>query len=104
MIPETHEIELSACPFCGNTEKLGVRRKTGKWIYNMAETDRISWDRFSVRCPKCRARGPVVSGFVSAEPRPFKYNGQTLRTQTRADYTVLAMLAWNAIPGEEEQE
>ena len=87
--------DLRACPFCGNIDKLGVRSKTSRYVWNAAETDRLRWDRFSVRCPKCRARGPVVSGFVGTEPRMIEYNGQEIEVQTKDYYTALAKQAWN---------
>ena len=105
MKQEPYEIELRPCQFCGNTDKLGVRSKTTRRIWNVAENDCIYWERFSVRCPRCHARGPVVSGIVGYDaPRMINYNGQQAEVQTREHYAVLARKAWNRIPGEEEQE
>ena len=88
---------LRPCPFCGNVEKLDVQSKTGRTVWNAAETDCIYWERFSVRCPKCHTRGPVVSGWTSyeTEPRTVNYEGKQTEVQPRAYYELDAMQAWN---------
>lgn len=95
-------VELKPCPFCGNTDKLGVQSKTTRRIWDVAENDCIYWERFSVRCPRCRARGPVVSGIVGyGAPMMINYNGQQAEIQTREHYAVLARKAWNRMADNE---
>lgn len=88
---------MAPCPFCGNVKNLGVQSRTERAVWNVAETDRIYWEHFSVRCPKCHARGPVVSGWTSDYPetRTVEYQGKPTEVQPRAHYVLDAMQAWN---------
>lgn len=92
-----YEIKLAPCPFCGNDKNLGVRSKIEDIVWNVAETDRIYREHFSVRCPKCHARGPVVSGWTSyeTEPRTVNYEGKQTEVRPRAHYALDAVQAWN---------
>lgn len=47
------------CPFCKNT-KVSVDSKAGKISYKSGVG--IQTKTFSVRCNKCHARGPTISG------------------------------------------
>lgn len=94
---------MAPCPFCGNDKNLGVQSRTERAVWNVAETDRIYWEHFSVRCPKCHARGPVVSGWTSDYPetRTVDYAGKPTEVRPRNRYIARAMAAWNehARPG-----
>jgi Lar family restriction alleviation protein len=56
--------ELKPCPFCGYN-KLKIDRKRKRAGYTGLD-DIVYYDTYSVRCPKCFARGGVVGGRVLA--------------------------------------
>lgn len=55
---------IGKCPFCGSTSLI-VDKKSRLAGFNGLE-ERIEWHIYSVRCNKCKARGPVTSGLVFA--------------------------------------
>lgn len=56
--------ELKPCPFCGYN-KLKIDRKRKRAGYTGLD-DIVYYDTYSVRCPKCFARGGAVGGRVLA--------------------------------------
>lgn len=50
---------INPCPFCGST-KVSVESKAGKISYKTGVG--VQTKTFSVRCNKCHARGPTISG------------------------------------------
>lgn len=57
-------MEIKPCPFCNSTSLI-VDKKSRLAGFNGLE-ERIERHIYSVRCNKCKARGPVSSGLVFA--------------------------------------
>ena len=102
---------VKPCPFCGSVNELHVGIKSGKVIWNMLDTRKLTYRRYYVRCHKCNARGPVVSGFVCdiiggpriSEQKTVIVNEVDTVINTDEHYMILAWKKWNDTFAEDEQ-
>lgn len=77
----------------------------------MLDTRKLTWRSYYVRCHKCNARGPIVSGFTCdtiglqkiAETKTVIVDGIETVIHPGEHYILLAWKKWNDVFAEDEQ-
>lgn len=83
-------VEITAkCPFCGSNSVQLYGRK--KWLGYNGLGDRLQRHKWSVRCNKCHARGPIASG------KRFRYYREDMSAILKYDLDLKAeaIRKWN---------
>lgn len=94
MRQEPYQGGLAPCPFCRSALHLRPSRRIKRTLYNDSGSS-VSWGTFYVRCMKCNARGPVVSGLFSTTTKEAVIGSKRYPVETAQHYFDLALQEWD---------